>query len=123
MTESDEKLSLDKRLGTLSFNKDPEPFITVDTETCFKCEKKPCLYICPAQVYVWEEKLVYNTEGCMETGACLIVCHKLGAKAIHWKNPSGGHGVTFTQGYDYVNMSGYLETLLTQISPQTVPVL
>jgi len=98
MTESDEKLSLDKRLGTLSFSKDPEPFITVDTETCFKCEKKPCLYICPAQVYVWEEKLVYNTEGCMETGACLIVCHKLGAKAIHWKYPSGGHGVTFTQG-------------------------
>src|SRR2546426_384542 len=72
MTESEEKLSLDKRLGTLSFNRDPEPFITVDTETCFKCEKKPCLYICPAQVYVWEEKLVYNTEGCMETGTFLM---------------------------------------------------
>jgi ferredoxin like protein len=98
MTESVEKLTLDKRLATLSFNKDPEPFITVDTETCFKCEKKPCLYICPANVYVWQDKLVYNTEGCMETGACLIVCHKLGAKAIHWKYPSGGHGATFTQG-------------------------
>ncbi len=97
MTE-EEKVSLDKRLGTLSFNKGPEPFITVDTNLCPSCEKKPCLYICPAQVYNWEEKLVYNTEGCMETGACLIVCHKLGNKAIRWNYPSGGRGVTFTQG-------------------------
>ncbi|HZD13092.1 MAG TPA: hypothetical protein VE177_06200 [Candidatus Binatus sp.] len=98
MVSSDDKITLDKRLGTLSFTKDPDAFITVDTERCFKCEKKPCLYICPAQVYVWEDKLVYNTEGCMETGACLIVCHKLGAEAIHWKYPSGGRGVSFTQG-------------------------
>ena len=96
---SEEKtLTLDKRLGLVSFTKDPEPFIVVDTELCPSCEMKPCLYICPAQVYVWEDKLNYNTEGCMETGGCLVVCHKLGNNAISWKYPSGGKGVTFKLG-------------------------
>ena len=95
---SDENLSLDKRLMLVSFTKDPEPFIVVDTEKCDSCKMKPCLYVCPAEVYTWQEKLQYNTEGCMETGACLVVCHKLGNKAISWKYPSGGKGVTFKLG-------------------------
>ena len=95
---SDENLSLDKRLMLVSFAKDPEPFIVVDTDKCEACKMKPCLYVCPAEVYTWQEKLQYNTEGCMETGACLVVCHKLGNKAISWKYPSGGKGVTFKLG-------------------------
>ncbi len=91
-------LTLDKRLALVSFTKDPQPFITVDTTICPNCEKKPCLYICPAEVYTWQDKLNYNTEGCMETGACLIVCQKIGAKAITWKYPSGGKGVSFKLG-------------------------
>ncbi|OLD04369.1 MAG: hypothetical protein AUJ07_04370 [Crenarchaeota archaeon 13_1_40CM_3_53_5] len=92
------KLTLDKRLALVSFAKDPRPFITVETELCKECEKKPCLYICPAGVYTWQDQLNYNTEGCLETGACLVVCHKIGAKAIHWKYPAGGKGVSFRQG-------------------------
>ncbi len=84
---TEEAMTLDKRLALVNFTKDPEPFIVVDTEKCEHCQKKPCLY-----------KLNYNTEGCMETGACLIVCHKLGAGAITWKYPSGGKGVTFKSG-------------------------
>ena len=91
-------MTLDKRLALVHFTKDPEPFIVVDTEKCEQCKMKPCLYICPAEVYTWQEKLNYNTEGCKETGACLIVCHKLGAGAITWKYPSGGKGVTFKSG-------------------------
>jgi ferredoxin like protein len=93
-----ESLSLDKRLMTISFANDPEPFILVDTTKCENCMLKPCLNICPAQVYTWQDKLNYNIEGCMETGACLVVCHKLGAGAITWKYPSGGKGVTFRSG-------------------------
>jgi ferredoxin like protein len=95
---SDEKMSLDKRLMLVGFTKDPEPFIVVDTDKCDGCKMKPCLYVCPAEVYTWQEKLMYNTEGCMETGACLVVCHKLGNRAISWKYPSGGKGVTFKLG-------------------------
>ncbi len=95
---SEETVTLDKRLALVSFTKDPEPFILVDTNKCEHCKMKPCLYICPAEVYTWQDKLNYNTEGCMETGACLVVCHKLGAGAITWKYPSGGKGVTFKSG-------------------------
>ncbi len=95
---SEEPVTLDKRLALVNFTKDPEPFIVVDTNKCEQCKMKPCLYICPAEVYKWQDKLNYNTEGCMETGACLIVCHKLGAGAITWKYPSGGKGVTFKSG-------------------------
>jgi ferredoxin like protein len=95
---TEENMSLDKRLMLVNFAKDPEPFIVVDTDKCYSCKTKPCLYICPAEVYTWQEKLNYNTEGCMETGACLIVCHKLGAAAITWKYPSGGKGVAFKSG-------------------------
>ena len=98
MTENEKPLTLDQRLSLVNFTKDPEPFIVVDTELCHKCEKKPCLYICPAQVYTWQDQLNYNTEGCLETGACLIVCHKIGAKAIQWKYPAGGRGASFKQG-------------------------
>lgn len=95
---TEESMTLDKRLMLVNFSKDPEPFIVVDTEKCNSCRGKPCLYICPAEVYTWQDKLNYNTEGCMETGACLIVCHKLGNGAITWKYPSGGKGVTFKSG-------------------------
>ncbi len=98
MSEPEKAMTLDKRLAMVSFIKDPEPFIIVDTGLCEQCEKKPCLYICPAQVYTWQDNLNYNTEGCLETGACLVVCHTLGAKAIQWKYPSGGRGVSFKQG-------------------------
>lgn len=93
-----ESMTLDKRLALVSFAKDPEEFIVVDTGKCEQCKLKPCLNICPAQVYTWENKLNYNIEGCMETGACLIVCHKLGAGAITWNYPSGGKGVAFKSG-------------------------
>ena len=98
MPETVKGLTLDKRLALVSFAKDPEPFIVVNTELCHQCERKPCLYICPAQVYNWQDQLAYNIEGCLETGACLVVCHKLGAKAITWKYPAGGKGATFKQG-------------------------
>jgi ferredoxin like protein len=98
MSGETEEMSLDKRLALVSFTKDADSFITVDTKLCQQCEKKPCLYICPAQVYTWQDQLNYNIEGCMETGACLIVCHKIGAKAITWKYPAGGKGVSFKQG-------------------------
>ena len=94
-----EMLSIADKLGLLSFDLDTEPFITVDTKICKKCEKKPCLYVCPASVYRLEEnELIYNTEGCIEMGMCTIVCDKIGEGAIKWDYPRGGKGVTFKYG-------------------------
>lgn len=91
--------SLEDKLGLLTFEHDDQPFITVKTEMCRGCEKKPCLYVCPSKVYNLEGgELVYNTDGCLELGMCTIVCHKIGKGAITWDYPRGGKGVVFKLG-------------------------
>ncbi len=92
-------IPVDDRVGLNDFEFDEEPFITVYTDLCLSCELKPCLYVCPSKVYRWEgERLVYNTEGCIELGACFIVCHELGNEAIRWNYPRGSKGVQFKYG-------------------------
>ena len=98
-TKPAKPLTVDDKLMLVKFEHDEEPFITVDTKLCGKCVDKPCLYVCPAQVYRWENGgLSYNTEGCIELGACAVVCHKMGAKAITWNYPRGGYGAEFKYG-------------------------
>lgn len=95
----DKQLSVDEQVSLVDIEVDEEPFITVDTEICRSCEAKPCLYVCPAQVYRLEdEELTYNTEGCIELGACGVVCHNIGEGAISWSYPRGGKGVKYEQG-------------------------
>ena len=96
--KSDMDMTLESRLGLLSFDRDDD-FITVDTNLCKSCEKKPCLYVCPSNVYVLsDDDLVYNIEGCIEMGMCTIVCDKIGKGAIKWNHPKGGKGVNFKFG-------------------------
>ncbi|OGS49376.1 MAG: hypothetical protein A3K68_02515 [Euryarchaeota archaeon RBG_16_68_13] len=92
-------LSVDDRVGLDTFEFDEEPFITVDTEVCRTCDTKPCLYVCPAKVYRLEkDELVYNVEGCIEMGACGVVCKHIGKGAIRWDYPRGSYGVEFRFG-------------------------
>ncbi len=98
-SESGEALTVEDRLMLDLFEPDEEPFIIVDTALCQRCVPKPCLYVCPAQVYVWEDnQLLYNPEGCIELGACTVVCDRIGEGAIRWDYPRGGHGVEFKYG-------------------------
>ena len=61
VAENDQNLSLESKLGLLSFDWDSSEFIKVNTEICKSCEKKPCLYVCPSEVYTLnEEELVYK---------------------------------------------------------------
>ena len=61
VAENDQNLSLESKLGLLSFDWDSSEFIKVNTEICQSCEKKPCLYVCPCEVYTLnEEEVVYN---------------------------------------------------------------
>ena len=92
-------LSLEDKLSSLTFEPDDQPFITVKTEICRECEKKPCLYVCPSRVYNLEgDELIYNTDGCLELGMCTIVCDMIGKGAITWDYPRGGKGVVFRLG-------------------------
>ena len=96
MNEEIKVLSIEAKLGLNVFDVDKEPHITVDFSICETCEKKPCLYICPAKLYQLENgKLTYNYEGCLECGSCLIACDK---KAVKWNYPKGGFGVQYRFG-------------------------
>jgi ferredoxin like protein len=92
-------LSVDERVALDRIEFDEEPFITVDTDLCRTCDTKPCLYVCPSKVYRLDKgNLVYNTDGCIELGACSIVCKHIGKSAIRWSYPRGSHGVEFRFG-------------------------
>jgi ferredoxin like protein len=92
-------VSAEDRAALDAIEFDEEPFITVDTQICRTCEAKPCLYVCPTKVYRLDKgELVYNTEGCIELGACTIVCAHIGKGAIRWSYPGGSYGVSFRYG-------------------------
>jgi ferredoxin like protein len=93
------KVTVDDRVGLDAIEFDEKPFIVVDTDLCRTCVDKPCLYVCPTKVYRWEgDELMYNAEGCIELGACTIVCDRIGNGAIRWSYPRGGYGVAFKFG-------------------------
>ena len=89
-------VNIDDKLTRVRFNMDKEPHIRVDTQICSTCVDKPCLYVCPVQNYILtDDKLVFSWQGCMECGACRIVCP---LEAIDWSFPRGGFGVCFRFG-------------------------
>lgn len=97
--EASKVLAVDDRVALDKFEFDEEPFIVVDTQICRTCDTKPCLYVCPSRVYRLEKgDLVYNTEGCIELGACTVVCKHIGKNAIRWSYPRGERGVEFRFG-------------------------
>lgn len=97
MSNIERKLSIEERLALVVFNVDEEPHIIVDTSKCDKCDLKPCLYVCPANLYTLDEnnKIQFNYEGCLECGSCRIVCP---LEAVRWNHPRGGFGVQFRYG-------------------------
>ena len=104
-TAKEEKVkeTVEAKLGFLEWKKAPETHITLkDTSgsaPCVsKCEKRPCVAVCPAKVYEWEDahkKVVVNYENCIECGACRMICPH---ENIDCDWPPGGMGVKFKYG-------------------------
>ena len=101
MTEENENLipeNIDDKLYTVKYKPDEDPHLVVENEECKKCKDKVCTYICPANVYNWEEdekKVCVGYENCLECGACRIACK---CKGLRWRYPKGGCGATFKCG-------------------------
>lgn len=90
--------NIDDKLARVKLNPDKISHLIVDVNGCKECKKKPCLYICPANVYNWDEdkeEIIVNFENCLECGACRIACEK---KNIQWEYPKGKYGVIFKHG-------------------------
>lgn len=92
------EMNINDKLASLKYNKSNESHLSVDNDVCMRCKDKVCTYICPAQVYEWDEnKCIMNVryENCLECGACKIACDK---KNIVWVYPDAEYGVKFKKG-------------------------
>ncbi len=94
------RLSVSERLGADSFTTDKVPHLKIaDPRLCLTCVLKPCIKVCPAEVYHWDaDHLRINYENCLELGACRVACHELGNRALQWDFPVGSRGVHFRYG-------------------------
>lgn len=98
-------VNIDEKLGLLTYKADHHNAhirirnADASTSPCVKdCKEKPCTFICPAKVYVWEDsakKIVVNYENCIECGACRMLCPHDNI-ACEW--PRGGFGVAYKMG-------------------------
>ena len=98
MINNDDKKDIDDKLFTVKYRSCEQTHLIVDSKKCQTCVDKPCLHICPANVYTWDDEkseLMVAHENCLECGACRIFCEK---NAIDWSYPPSGYGVTFKYG-------------------------
>jgi ferredoxin like protein len=93
-------LSLADRLGANSYQTDKTPHLKLsDPGLCQRCRDRPCIRVCPAEVYHWDEDhLRINYENCLELGACRVACHRLGNGALQWDFPPPAKGVIYRFG-------------------------
>ena len=76
---------IDDKLFTVKYKPDEKTHLEPTQEDCKKCKGKECTFVCPANVYSWDEeqnKLLVGFENCLECGACRIAC---GAQTLKWK--------------------------------------
>jgi len=89
-------LRIEDILNSNIWDVDHEPHIKVDASKCEHCEKKVCINLCPAGCYtLLEGKVLFSYEGCLECGACRVMCTEM---AIEWNYPVSGKGIHFRFG-------------------------
>ena len=89
---------IDDKLFTVKYNCDETTHLNPCQADCAVCKDRTCTYVCPANVYEWDEvqgKLLVGFENCLECGACRIACT---AQTLDWKYPKSGCGVSFKLG-------------------------
>jgi ferredoxin like protein len=93
-------ISLEDKLYRNRYEVDEgNPHIKMREEVCQGCERRICLYICPAKVYVQKaddpERVIANYQNCLECGTCRLACEREG---IEWSFPRGGKGIKYRFG-------------------------
>lgn len=94
----EKKLTIDDKLFKVKCVPSDTCHLKVCDEDCKLCKSKICTFVCPANVYEWDEenqKLIIGYENCLECGACRIACER---KCLDWSYPKGPNGVTFKFG-------------------------
>lgn len=85
-----------ERLCTVRYRLDRRPHITLDGSACSSCSTHPCVNVCPAGCFrQGPTGVAFTYDGCLECGACAIVCDR---RALKWSYPRGGFGVAYRFG-------------------------
>ena len=91
-------LSLEDKLFTVRRKGYKDSHINnLDPALCKECVRRICLSICPAGVYVWDEKEQrprISYEDCLECGTCWVACEM---QNIEWTNPVAGCGISYRE--------------------------
>jgi ferredoxin like protein len=89
-------LSIEERLGLDKFTVDEEEaHIVLNKEVCASCATRPCTFVCPARLYVWEnEEMRFDYAGCVECGTCRVAC-PFAETAMTWNYPRGTFGISY----------------------------
>ncbi|MCL6557233.1 MAG: 4Fe-4S dicluster domain-containing protein [Firmicutes bacterium] len=88
-------VNVQEKLNLIRFKYDKETHIIIDKKKCSFCKGLPCLFVCPAGLFVLSNQEIMHTyEGCLECGTCYVACEQ---KAITWNYPSGGFGVSYRE--------------------------
>jgi ferredoxin like protein len=92
-------MNIDDKISSVKFYVDEEyAHLKIKNEgTCLRCETKPCLFFCPANVYRLSEegKIIVAYQACLECGSCRVACPFLN---ISWDYPRGGMGLAYKFG-------------------------
>ncbi len=91
------ELTIEDKLYLAKYKLDEKPHLIIISQgVCAECVNKPCMIVCPTDVYAWSEnKNIVSYDNCVECGACRIVCPY---QNIEWKYPRWGMGISHRFG-------------------------
>ncbi len=92
-------MKIDDKIAINAFKQDKESHIKINNDICKEqCREKYCLYVCPADLYSYNEEVdevQVEFSGCLECGTCMVACKY---RAIKWNYPTGGYGIQYRYG-------------------------
>jgi ferredoxin like protein len=91
-------MKIDEKLALDAIKPDKESHIIINHALCRSCTLRPCLYVCPAHLYSYNNEtgeMAVEFAGCLECGTCLIACTP---GALTWAYPRGDYGVQYRYG-------------------------
>ncbi len=90
--------TVDKKLAVLAIKPQAESHIVPDQQLCSRCDSRPCIVACPAELWALNDEtgeMTIEHAGCLECGTCLLVCPQ---DAVAWRFPDGTFGVQLRWG-------------------------
>jgi len=95
--QTKQAMKVEAKLFLARYKRDDQShLIILDNQKCLKCKDKPCIIVCPAEVYSWEEdRLIVSYDNCVECGSCRIVCPYAN---IQFRYPRWGKGIGYRYG-------------------------